>query len=694
MSLRIDNLNIQSRGPLRSDINLDAGSINLVYGRNERGKTMIVEFLLRSLFNPSSRWNLRSLQLQGSVTVSGLPGRKSFFPESKDKLDSLAADNRGLPYDLSRLLVVKGAELSFQSAGGSQVNRKILREYLSGTGRLDAVQDMISLTLREARIIGSSITGNNRGEIKKLGLLNEELQRIDGLFLELDEHYSGIHRRRIGNRLDELGEQKKTLQQARQFRAFHLDAQLHELSRKLQQLPEHTLLDLHRNTGDYFSLQKEITAKEARVGDLEESVQHTQWLQSAIAQLDKVEIHKPHPSLLISAGAALVAALFLLLLNQPIGVLASVLPGAAFITIYIIRLQKSAAAVVTSDQYRRIHHEFSERFPDQKPNLASMKAELDKHQPGFYQHAQLKEQIASEHRKLMDLQHRIQKDFRSLQQKITDHTHWQQQLKDVREQRDKLKSRMHKLELELASLGVDAEDYSPEDPGIPFSRSAWDSVHEEIEKLQREQVQANEQLHSLKQQFCRQTGDDISSAWEMIIQNLRIQRSRKAGEYRHEYAEAAGKIFLNQVIEDMRLEENSKIRSALQSDRLSSPLWKITRTYNSYDLEEDTLYLSGPHSRLPLADLSTGAREQVLLALRIGLASRLLDESAFFILDDAFQHADWKRREHLMKLILETASRGWQIFYFTMDDHIRRLFETTAGKTLSNDFVYYELEDS
>ena len=144
MSVRIEKINIEGRGPLRSDISLEPGSINLVYGRNERGKTMIVEFLLRSLFKPSRHWNLRSFHLQGSITVSGLPGRDSLFPDSKQKLDSLAEDNRGLPYDLSRLLVVKGAELSFQSAGGAQVNRKILKEYLSGTGRLDAAQEKIS----------------------------------------------------------------------------------------------------------------------------------------------------------------------------------------------------------------------------------------------------------------------------------------------------------------------------------------------------------------------------------------------------------------------------------------------------------------------------------------------------------------------------------------------------------------------
>ena len=94
--------------------------------------------------------------------------------------------------------------------------------------------------------------------------------------------------------------------------------------------------------------------------------------------------------------------------------------------------------------------------------------------------------------------------------------------------------------------------------------------------------------------------------------------------------------------------------------------------------------------------LSTGAKEQVMIALRMVFAPRFLgDNPAFLILDDAFQHADWERRETLVEHTLRLVKdRGWQVFYFTMDDHIRKLFQAGAERVLSGDFQVVDLSPS
>jgi uncharacterized protein YhaN len=88
-----------------------------------------------------------------------------------------------------------------------------------------------------------------------------------------------------------------------------------------------------------------------------------------------------------------------------------------------------------------------------------------------------------------------------------------------------------------------------------------------------------------------------------------------------------------------------------------------------------------------LADLSTGAREQVLLALRMGFASRLAGgQPLFMLLDDAFQHSDWQRRERLVEQVLRMVRAGWQVTYLTMDDHLRDLFDAAARQALDGDY--------
>ena len=109
--------------------------------------------------------------------------------------------------------------------------------------------------------------------------------------------------------------------------------------------------------------------------------------------------------------------------------------------------------------------------------------------------------------------------------------------------------------------------------------------------------------------------------------------------------------------------------------------------------EEDgrLILMTDKDEEYSLADISTGAREQIFLALRMGFASIAMEgQTAFLILDDAFQHSDWHRRNNLIAETLNLVNTGWQVFYFTMDDHIRDLF-LKAGSTLGDRFRKLEL---
>jgi uncharacterized protein YhaN len=77
----------------------------------------------------------------------------------------------------------------------------------------------------------------------------------------------------------------------------------------------------------------------------------------------------------------------------------------------------------------------------------------------------------------------------------------------------------------------------------------------------------------------------------------------------------------------------------------------------------------------------------VLLALRMGFASRLAGgRPLFMLLDDAFQHSDWGRRERLVAHVLNMVRAGWQVTYLTMDDHLRDLFDASARQALDGGY--------
>ena len=83
-----------------------------------------------------------------------------------------------------------------------------------------------------------------------------------------------------------------------------------------------------------------------------------------------------------------------------------------------------------------------------------------------------------------------------------------------------------------------------------------------------------------------------------------------------------------------------------------------------------------------------------MLGLRIGFASKLLaGEPLFLILDDAFQHSDWERREILVDKLMGLADIGWQIIYFSMDDHIKSLFTQRVEPKFKDRYRFIELNN-
>ena len=119
----------------------------------------------------------------------------------------------------------------------------------------------------------------------------------------------------------------------------------------------------------------------------------------------------------------------------------------------------------------------------------------------------------------------------------------------------------------------------------------------------------------------------------------------------------------------------------------------LTGKYHQLDLIDNQILAGYQNSLYPLEDLSTGAREQIQLALRLGIAAHLTGGlPLFLILDDAFQHSDWGRRESLVKSMIGLVKQGWQVTYLTMDDHIRDLFLKNGKTSFKKEFKFHILD--
>jgi len=693
MSVRIESISLRHAGPLQ-EMEFKLGSFNLIYGRNEVGKTFLVEFILRSLFRSLKKWNLRNLPARGRIEVSGLADEiVTFSPSSAKKIEDFWLEsNKVLPLDVARLLVVKGAELEFLADMPGGINRTLLREYLSSDALLDTVQLRISKSLQKASLIGYQADGADMGEIKNRKSVSEALAAIDRLFGEVDDAYSEGERQALRVLVRAKEEAIEQQIKARQHRAWQLASGITRLERSRERLSRPRINDLRGLDLKHKEALATIADKERRKKALEGESADYLWIGHAIDEYRERAREtgiREKRTFLILAAASVLAAIGCIIsswlgwLGPEWGLSAGLVSILAAMVFTALHLRYQSGLVKRSFdlfQENRISKEYSSRFNVPLASLADMESKKEQLQKSYYEHEGLKEDVEREAAEAAKLELEMASKLAALGIESGGQKPWDEIIRELDDFYENTEKQIQRKQVDLSALNVDPGDYRREDPGVEHSRELAQKLESEKQELERQYQRALDRLDALKQNICRVTGDQISIEWDDLLENLRRTRAEKAAEYRRLGAEIIAKIIVNREIGVIRSRHENEIRAILKSDTLTGPLQQVTRRYQGLDLDGDQLVVSDAYDSYPLSDLSTGAQEQVLLAIRMGCAAKILGrETLFLILDDAFQHADWERREWLVGKMVGLAKSGWQIIYLSMDDHIKELFLKKAA---------------
>lgn len=697
MGLHIDRITVEEMGPI-TDLDLTLGRFNVIYGGNEQGKTFLVEFLLRSLFKNLGGWQLRPPAGRGRVWVDGDDGGEPlvFRPDSQEKLEDVWADNRtGLPPRVCRLLVVKGADLEIDGGAPGGVGQTALREFLSGRSVLDAIQEPIQKTVRSASVVEGVIEGDHRGKLKERAEKREELAALDDLFAEADRLYSGGRRAALASQLEDVEGQIEAMVQARRHRAFTLDREIRDLDAELQRLPGEMLQDLKRDVQTYEEGMQSLQNKEERLAALAQDADDHDWLAQAMAVFQEREAQhglSADERLLLSGGLLLLLSLVLGLLDVTVGMALAFVLGAALAGKYIYDLRRVARNARTLQELERLEAEFSRRFERPFSGLPLLKQMKEERHGAQVRASTLREQIEEERQRLDELRGKIARRMRELTGEASAPSDWRDTLAELTGRRAQLERDKQQLAADLQSLGVPASDYLAEPAGVSYSHEELINLEDRAETLRSDLEEEQQALQTLKQRICDRTGDDISMRWQPLLHQLQQKRAEVAQAYRDLTANILGRMVVCEVLEELRQEEDRKIEDSLRSATMSRPLKAVTGRYEGVRSDGDELFVADAFGEFPLSQLSTGAREQVLLALRLGVAAKLLgEETLFLILDDAFQYSDWQRRERLLQQMVQLAHRGWQITYFTMDVHLRELFEEAGQRHFGDRCTVHQL---
>ncbi len=277
--------------------------------------------------------------------------------------------------------------------------------------------------------------------------------------------------------------------------------------------------------------------------------------------------------------------------------------------------------------------------------------------------------------KLDTLRSQIGECFRRITDQDVRESEWKKVLEKLKEDNERRKRERDKKQGELNGLGVKESEYLDSDPGISFSQAKLDEIERELQKIDREIAERESSLTELKGDLCRIADVTFDTPWSELLSAIYKRKAEKEEELAQIEANIiAGKI-LHDTIMEFYEEEDQKVEERINSSDIAALVFKLTGRYKRLSFDESELVISDNHNDFHFKDLSTGAKEQVMLALRVGFASKALGHrTGFLILDDALQHSDYERRPILIDSLFDLAGQGWQVIYLTMDDHIRDLF--------------------
>ena len=711
MGIRIDKISVKDLGPIKSFV-AGFGIFNLIYSRNEKGKTFLTEFIIRSLFKNIRRWSNLREGGKGRVTISGLEEQTiDFSPSSQKKLeDYWESSEKGLPMSIAKLLVVKGGEAGIEDDEG--ISKFLIKEVLSGINILDKIDNdnNISKTVKSAEITSSQISNiPQRGEGKQYNDSKDELESIDKQFEDIESEYTQGVLKTYRMEEKSLQDRLANLDKAKRHRAYLISEKIRELNAELNNVPEEELSNLENELSSFKSKREFYGQSEEKNKSALKKSKDFQWLESALfhyKDLSLKTIKKPGKSLLFVSGiltaAGIAAAVALIFFHQKIsaavwsiylGIICFCFLGSLVsFLVYIKKFHNFSKQAGQNEELNKIKEEFKIRIGKELTDIALLESTLNEQRESNSESRIMKEQIDSLDRGLRDMRFSINQKITGFFEKELEERNWDTALKNLNQNNRSLKDQIGKERQELAKLGVSETDYLSEDIGIRYSQQEYEKTQSELEHILEEIKNQEDKIQNLKYKICNKTKDDLSISWEELFENLQKKRQEVRNELREVTANIVAGFSVHKVISKLREEEDEKIREGLQSEIVTGPLKDITQRYNSLILDNGNLIVSDLYDNFNIRDLSTGAKEQVMLALRIGFTQKLLKEdSLFLILDDAFQHSDWQKREILINKLVDIAKKGWQIIYLTMDDHIKGLFDKVSKEFEAGKYNSFEL---
>ena len=689
--MRIKKIIIQDYGPIKN-FTITPENFELIFGLNESGKTAIVEALTYVLFKRSP-----------TPLRYGKPENTIVQIEEDEILYTLPAKKKNIELpsgDIANLLYVEASESSIYGAKGEASFWDGIKALLSRVGKGvpltkldDKIFEAVGLSPKKAEwkkekqtLIASEQRRKDElgmylkkiGAIEKketeLAHLSERYDKLKKELKQIEDYKNFKNYQEISNLYNTYLEKKTHLQEYARYKYEYITQwQGLEAEKKSRSKDENKLKEVKT---EIIDLEKEIDELKNK-----EKIIELEDFKSRIAKA-RAEVKVPsiiYPFLFVSAATIIFILSFFLPIPKFLAAGILILSCALFIY-FLYKRKKVRKMLLEKNMWLT---KAQKLFPDisSLTELAHKIETMEKmiiekqvlltEKTKFIEHLSKEQTVANIEKGISDLRNKTSiAELSDLKKKI--------------DTKRKIDTELSKLDGKISGMLSEKDDKKweriiremrakrPEkEPDIISERD----LKNEAQKIQERINELTREIKIFKE--VEQTKFNITDDRSAFIQYDRLQKTLE-----NYTLEKKAALIVREIFKKMSTELDEFIHDIITGNNSLSEYFKsVTGRYDEVAIKNKNFVVKEKSGRKFNADdLSSGAKDQLLLCFRLAALKHIFPKGSFLILDDAFIFADWARRQKLVDLIKKFIEDSNQVIYLTSDNHTRDILKESGAR--------------
>jgi len=750
--MRIKEFKIEKYGPISSRKRFVLKDFNIFWGKNEEGKTLTIEALIKLLIGKYSRKfeNIDRVEEVpiGYVVMESNEGKELIFPNEGVLTDILGISTG----DFRNIFLIRNSDLSISDEENfySSIVDKLTGLNLERIRRIkDKILSIVNLTpnFQIKNTVDSGKLKSRYESAKKV------LTEIEKLLKELQDKDFDRIELEIVKATDEIEQVKENIEQLENARkkrnlqnALKIIEEYHNAAKKLDGLLKITQEELKRliESQSFVRTRKEdVNDDKKRLESIEkeysQELEKLNGKRNLLSSLEdkksKLDVFKERLKSYIekyekyegfvsfekkTLNIVVVSALILLISILGMIVRAGSLFQVTFIISGVISLFLGGVKIYNACKGAYL----SKVFSSLKNEL--IKLNIEKDTSNWYNHEEILRSVASFEEKYEDLKKDIeytQTKVSNMHSKINElRTKIESEIKDINNKESEIRGILYEagvesvdeytkklnekrvLENSLVGFIQSLKTIYPEMnlnnitewekalsrfepyPELPIDIEYSEEKYSELKERYKQLEEKLQYLESLKDSYSDKFRS-IEREAQSVLMNTEVvsigslaDLEKITGDLKEfirdvETSIEDGKKVIN-ILEKMETERKAEISELLSNESSTVEYFKFftDNLYKEILFDTDEKKIIAVRSdgvRLSSEKLSSGAYDQLYLAIRLGLAEKVFQDSkGFFIMDDPFIKSDPVRLEKQLAKLTELSEKGWQIVYFSAKSEI------------------------